>query len=95
MSELQSRSVDPRDQQWEVRPSAYRVTFWRSAGNGWASRECQVFDGDAAAAMQWAKENAAADETFVLYALIEGSNGRGLVHLMGGDPTVESERSPL
>jgi len=45
--------------------------------------------------MQWANENAAADETFVLSALIDGAVGRGVVHLVGVDPTADSERSPI
>ena len=92
---LQSQPVDPRDQQSEVRPSGYRVTFWRSSGTGWTSREYQVSDGDVADAIQWANENAAADETFVLSALIDGSVGRGVVHLVGVDPTAQSEGSPI
>jgi hypothetical protein len=87
MSELQSRPVDPRDQQWELLAPAYRVTFWRSAGGGWASREYEVWGGDVAAVLQWANEHAGTGETFALDVVIDRSDGLGVVRLLGDDPT--------
>lgn len=96
MSELHFRSVDPRDQEWELRASAYRVTFWRSAGGGWMSREYQVSGGDVAAVLRWVDEHAENGETFVLDAVVDRSDGLGVVRLMGDDPTsADGARRPI
>jgi hypothetical protein len=66
---------------------AYRVYLWRPVGSAWWSREFEIAHADVVAVIAWAKEHAAADETFTLFALVDSRGERGLVHLAGVDPT--------
>jgi len=87
VSEPRSRPVDPRDARWELRSPSYRVHFCRRDRGGWRSREFEVLGEDAASVMRWADEQARAGETYTLYAVIEESDGFGLVPLFAEDPT--------
>jgi hypothetical protein len=76
------RPVDPRDQAWEVYDPDYRVYFWDIEGSNdsWELVGCDVQD-----ALQWAQESADG-RTFTLYAVAVGSEGLGLIRLLGADP---------
>ena len=88
MSELRARPIDPRDGRWEEWSDCYRVDFWQLVdGKGWVSSEYEVTGGDVVAVMRWADERAIQGQTYALYAIVERGEDRGLVHLLGVDPT--------
>jgi hypothetical protein len=89
VTELQAQPGDPRDERWNLWDPAYRVYFWRRPYEfgGWASREFEVLGEDVVSVMRWADDNATGEETYTLYAVVEKSEGLGLVHLLGEDPT--------
>ncbi|HEX6758872.1 MAG TPA: hypothetical protein VF086_10770 [Propionibacteriaceae bacterium] len=76
-----ARPVDPRDQEWEVHESDYRVYFWDVGGRSdeWELTGCHVQE-----AIQWAQHEAAG-RTFTLYAVV-GPPGLALIRLLGADP---------
>ena len=72
VTEVRARPVDPRDTRWEVWNPRFRVHFWGSFGQIWASREFEHADGG---------------ETYTVHCVVEGADGTGLVRLAGTDPT--------
>jgi len=87
VTELRVRPVDPRDTCWELWDPLYRVYFWRPLSEAWMSREFELTGGDVLAALAWAAEHAADQETYTLHCVVEGTEGTGLVRLTGDDPT--------
>ena len=91
------QGVDPRDTQWEVDRPVYRVYFWHQppapAGvpeehAGWHCDEYRLSDvTDVEQVLGWARTTARADQTFVLYLEQGDAERRGLVRLLGTDPT--------
>ena len=79
---IDARSVDPRDQEWEVDDPAYRVYFWAGPTS---SQEWELTGGDVPDALAWAEQNAAG-RTFVVYAVAPGPGSLGLIRLLGTDP---------
>lgn len=80
---MDTRSVDPRDQTWEMSDPRYRVYFHDKGG---ASDECKVEKASGVPeVLAWA-EAARGDRTFVLYACVS-RDGLGLVRLHDTDPT--------
>jgi hypothetical protein len=75
------RTVDPRDQTWELDQPDYRVYVHDANG---ASDEYELRDADVADVLAWARDQSAG-RTFVLYACVPG-DGLGLVRLQGRDP---------
>ena len=81
------RSVDPRDQTWEVWNPAYRVYFWeRDEVGGWRSEERELSECDAAEALGWARRESKG-RSFTLYTVVRDDRGVGLIRLAGDDPT--------
>jgi hypothetical protein len=90
--------VDPRDAQWEEDSPTYQVYFWYQppAPPGipqdrvmYHATEHRLRDAtDVHAVIAWAEENAGPDRTYTLYVEHTDSEGLGLVHLAGTDPTV-------
>jgi hypothetical protein len=76
-----ARPVDPRDQAWEVYDPKYRVYFWDVEGR---SDEWELSGCDVQEALQWAHDSAEG-RIVTLYALV-GSQGLGLIRLLGADP---------
>ena len=88
MSDLVARMIDPRDGRWEEWTDHFRVDFWQFVdGKGWVSTEYEVTGGDVVAVMRWADDTAVPGQTYALYAIVERGDERGLVHLLGEDPT--------
>jgi hypothetical protein len=91
------RPVDPRDTGWEVDSPTFRVYFWSRPPTPAGMSEDHVMyhsnefelSGveDVREVLEWAEENAAPGSTYTVYAVVEGSRERGLVHLAGVDPT--------
>ena len=88
------RSVDPRDTNSEVTEPLYRVHFWRRYMGGFASREFEVAGADSVlSVLAWANDNAADDETHVVYVVDDARSGRKcLIRLAGADPTDMTSR---
>ena len=78
------RSVDPRDQTWEVTHPRYRVYFHDAHG---AAEELEVTGADVSEILGWA-ETERRGRTYVLYVCAP-LNGLGLVRLQGSDPNEE------
>ena len=79
------RSVDPRDQTWELDQPRYRVYFHDADG---ASDEYELHGGDVVDVLTWAQAQAQAQRagrSFVVYVCVPG-DGLGLVRLQGSDP---------
>jgi hypothetical protein len=87
VTELRAWRVDPRDTSWEVWHPRYRVYFWRSLEQSWASREFELSAADAVEVLAWAADHAEDDETFTVHCVVERAEGTGLVRLAGTDPT--------
>jgi hypothetical protein len=79
---METRSVDPRDQTWELSDPVYRVYFHDEHGT---SDEYEL-SGAASIAdvLAWAGATRG-DRTFVVYACVP-QDGLGLVRLHGSDP---------
>ena len=75
------RSVDPRDQTWELDQPRYRVYFHDADG---ASDEYELHGGDVVDVLTWAQAQRAG-RSFVVYVCVPG-DGLGLVRLQGSDP---------
>ncbi len=88
--------VDPRDTQWEVDWPVYRVYFWHQppAPAGvphehamWHCHEYRLSDvADVEEVLDWARNKARSDQTFVIYAEQRDAQRSGLVRLFGVDP---------
>ncbi|WP_322919197.1 hypothetical protein [Nocardioides renjunii] len=88
--------VDPRDTQWEVDWPVYCVYFWHQppapAGVAqehamWQCDEYRVSDvADVEEVLDWARNKARSDQTFVIYVEQRDAHRRGLVRLFGVDP---------
>ncbi|MGC4748744.1 hypothetical protein ACLQ28_24280 [Micromonospora sp. DT201] len=76
------RTVDPRDQTWEIWQPKYRVHFHDKTG---AAEEYEVEGVDVSQVMAWAAERCDG-RTFVVYACVP-CGGLGLLRLAGIDPT--------
>jgi hypothetical protein len=76
-----ARPVDPRDQSCEVYDPMYRVHFWDVEGR---SDEWELSGCDVQEALQWAHDSAQG-RIVTLYAAV-GSQGLGLIRLLGADP---------
>jgi hypothetical protein len=87
VTELRAWPVDSRDTSWEVWHPHYRVYFWRSLEQGWASREFELSAADAVEVLAWAADHAEDDETFTVHCVVERAEGTGPVRLAGTDPT--------
>ncbi len=79
--QMEVRTVDPRDQTWQLLHPAYRVYFHDDQG---ASDEYEVTGGDVTELIDWASSKRAG-RSYVLYACVP-RNGLGLVRLAGTDP---------
>jgi hypothetical protein len=90
--------IEPRDTEWEVEGPVYRVYFWHQplAPEG-VDQEQVMFHSDeyrlsgavdVGEVMDWARTTARPDQTFTLYVEHRHGDSRGLIHLMGIDPTV-------
>ena len=88
--------VDPRDTQWEVGWPVYRVYFWHQspapAGVAqehmmWHCDEYRLSDApDVEEVLDWARNRARSDQTFVIYVEQRDGQRSGLVRLFGVDP---------
>jgi hypothetical protein len=78
---MEIRSVDPRDQEWEVKDPKYRVYYFDAKG---ASDEYEVTGADVSEVLDWA-ERQRGDRTFAIYACVP-QDGLGLLRLRGRDP---------
>jgi hypothetical protein len=87
VTELRAWPVDPRDPSWEVWRPRYRVYFWRSLEQIWASREFELSAAGVVEVLAWAADHAEDDETYTVHCVVEGADGTGLIRLAGTDPT--------
>ncbi|TJY64044.1 hypothetical protein E4J89_19055 [Arthrobacter sp. CAU 1506] len=78
---MDTTTVDPRDQTWEVDRPRYRVYFWA----GTNSDEWEVSGADIPEVIDWAESNREG-RSYTLYACVP-VDGLGLVRLAGVDPT--------
>jgi hypothetical protein len=87
---MQAQLVDPRDVRWEVDAPAYRVYFWEpsagSSGPGWVSEEWEITGTDVGEALAWASRDTK-HRQYTLYACCACNGERGLIRLIGRDPT--------
>ncbi|GHJ96805.1 hypothetical protein SNE510_63240 [Streptomyces sp. NE5-10] len=85
---MKIRGVDPRDTVWEQDHARYRVYFWDPPAL--TAHEFEVVEEtDADAVLTWAREHAARHGwNYTLYAVVQDSDGLGLIRLAGvlGDP---------
>jgi hypothetical protein len=91
---IKARPIDPRDNLWEIDRPLYRVYFWRRQGpdedSMWVSDEWELTDvDDVVAAMGWAESNCNGRQ-FVIYVSALTDDGRGLIRLLGLDPSAHS-----
>lgn len=87
---------DPRDTEWEVDRPVYRVYFWHQpeARPGAAQRhamwhcdEYRLSDAtDVQEVLDWARNTARSDQTFVIYVEQREAQRSGLARLLGVDP---------
>jgi hypothetical protein len=87
VTELRAWPMDPRDTSWEVWHPRYRVYFWRSLGQMWASREFELSAADVVEVLAWVADQAEDGETYTVHCVVESASGTGLVRLAGADPT--------
>jgi hypothetical protein len=90
--------VDPRDTRWEVDWPVYRVYFWHQppapAGVAqehvmWHCDEYRLTDvTDVEEVLDWARNHARSDQTFVIYVEQRDGQRSGLVRLFGVDPNI-------
>lgn len=87
-SSVRIRRADERDVEWERHDALFRVHVFRggddAAGRSWESAPYDVSDADALDVIGWAQDQAGDDGLFSV-ALIDESDGRGLVWLVGMD----------
>jgi hypothetical protein len=77
-------AVDPRDSSWSVDRPIYRVYFFGTAG---ASDEWRLDGADSIhQIIEWADANASGRD-YVVYVEVGGTPSRGLVRLVGLDPS--------
>jgi hypothetical protein len=89
--------VDPRGVTWEVEQPVYRVYFWHQPpappdnGQDQIGYHCDEYRLSEAAdvheVIEWARNSARSDQTFVLHLEYRDSGGLGLIRLAGADPT--------
>lgn len=80
------RTVDPRDQAWELDAPRYRVYFHNAVG---ASDEYEVSHADANEVIAWADSHQGS-RAYVLYVCVS-HDGLGLVRLAGSDPNAVND----
>lgn len=86
------RSVDVRDQEWEIASPKYRATIWLPADMSdgsrvWAGDEYELADTDVVEALAWAQERTPEGAQFVLYAICAMPEaGLGVLRLAGNEP---------
>ena len=88
--------VDPRDTQWEADWPVYRVYFWHQPPAPprvaqehamWHCDEYRLSEvTDVEEVLDWARNRARADQTFVIYLEQRDAERSGLVRLIGVDP---------
>ncbi len=78
---METLTVDPRDQRWELESPKYRVYFHDANRS---SDEYEIAGADVDQVLTWARVKQG-DRTFVLYACVP-REGLGLVRLLGRDP---------
>lgn len=78
---METSTVDPRDQLWQLEHPKYRVYFHDANGS---SEEYEISGADVDQVLSWAQLKKG-DRTFVLYACVP-LEGLGLVRLLGRDP---------
>ena len=88
--------VDPRDTPWHVDRPVYRVYFWHQppAPAGvpqehamWHCDEYRLSDvADVEEVLDWARNKARWDQTFVIYVEQRDAQRSGLVRLLGVEP---------
>lgn len=92
--------VDPRDTEWEADWPVYRVQFWHQPPAPadvaqkhvmWHCDEYRLSDViDVEEVLDWARNRARSDQTFVIYVEQRDSERSGLVRLLGVDPNSDS-----
>ena len=93
--------VDPRDGRYREMATAYRVYFWELAYKPergipplWSSDEYELTDvRDVAEVLEWA-EASSKGRAYTLYAIHDRGTDRGLIQLLGVDPTREPVSPP-
>ena len=89
---MEVRSVDPGDSEREEYKPVYRVYFWERPAypdvppelTGYRSYEYEIVGAaDVREVLEWADQNAGADRTFTVYAMLD----RCEIRLFGRDPT--------
>lgn len=89
---MQTCPVDPRDTGWEIDSPSYRVYLWRARAGGYESEEFELSGvRDVGEAIAWAESAARSERTYTLYVLVDQGDDRGLVRLLGVDPTAEGD----
>jgi hypothetical protein len=90
------RPVDPRDTDWEMTCTSFRVYFWKAQPSppvapehpgGYHSTAVEVSGVDVGVVLKWAEATAPRGSTYTVYAVVEQGGERGLVRLAGVDPT--------
>ena len=90
------RPVDPRDTDWEMTCTSFRVYFWKAQPSppiapehrgGHDSTEFEISGVEVGEVLEWAEATAPRGSTYTVYAVVEQGGERGLVRLAGVDPT--------
>jgi hypothetical protein len=98
---MEVKPIDPRVTSWEIDTPAYHVSFWRR-GSGpsgvsvdtvaYIVEDCEVRGArDVQEVISWASEVAGDDRKFAVYAVVEHGQDRGLIHLLGVNPSRRGE----
>ena len=77
---------------WEVDAPPYRVYFWRETvgpnGPGVASSPYLITDAhDVSEVLEWAEREVGPHRTYTVYAEVDRGDTKGLLRLIGVDPT--------
>jgi hypothetical protein len=81
---MEVRPVSPLEINWDSDLPAYHVYFWKgSSAHEYELTGCH----NVREAMAWADENAGADRSYTLYAVVVRDRQRGRVRLFGVEPT--------
>ncbi|MCF6379798.1 hypothetical protein L2K70_19470 [Nocardioides KLBMP 9356] len=93
---MEVERVDPRDTEWVDDRPVYRVYFWHRppAPPGvapehamWHCDEYRLSNvADVIEVVDWARDRARSQQTFVIYVEQRDANRSGLVRLLGADP---------
>jgi hypothetical protein len=80
---VRTESVDPRDIRWERDEVAYRMYFWRGAGE---SDEWRVTEADVSEVLDWARATAQGRYVTMWVEHTDDSD-LGMIRLEGWEPT--------